>query len=145
MKVSEAMITDIRGANPNDTIQEAAQLMGQIDTGILPVGDNDRLVGMITDRDIAVRAVGKGLGPDCPVRSVMTEDVKYCFEDQDLKEVVENMGDLQVRRLPVIDRSKRLVGMLSLGDISKSKEGIETAEALKRITQPGGQHTTKGG
>jgi CBS domain-containing protein len=145
MKVSEAMISDVRIANPNDTLQQAAQIMAEIDAGILPVGENDRLVGMVTDRDITIRAVGTGLGPDVTVRHIMTEDVKYCYDDQDIEEVVEKMGDIQVRRLPVLNRDKRLVGILSLGDIAKTEEGIGAAEALTKITQPGGQHTTEGG
>lgn len=144
MKVSEAMISDVRVVDPNQTLQEAAQIMAEIDAGILPVGENDRLVGMVTDRDIAIRGVAAGLGPDVMVRAIMTEDVKYCFEDQDIEEVIEKMGDIQVRRLPVLNRDKRLVGILSLGDISKTEEGIGAAEALTKITQPGGQHTTDG-
>src|SRR5262249_22405860 len=99
MQVREAMSDDVRITNPNQTIREAATLMAKIDAGSLPVGENDRLVGMITDRDIAVRAIAMGKGPDTPVRDVMSQDVKYCFEDDDLGEVAQNMSDIKVRRL----------------------------------------------
>ena len=141
MKVSEIMTREVRVANPEQTLQEAARQMGELDAGILPVGENDRLLGMITDRDIAVRAVAQGMGPDTPVRAIMTEDVKYCYEDQDIEEVTQSMGDIKVRRLPVLNRQKRLVGILSLGDVAVSREGISTAEALNKISQPGGHHS----
>ena len=113
MKVSEAMTREVRLARPDQSIREVAQLMGELDIGAVPVEDNDRLVGMITDRDIAVRAIAQGRGPDTKVREVMTSDIKYCFDDQSIDEVTRNMGDLQVRRLPVVNREKRLVGILS--------------------------------
>ena len=144
MKVKEAMTRDVRVANPDETVQQAARMMASLDAGVLPVGDKDRLVGMITDRDIAIRGVAQGKGPDAKVRDVMTEDVKYCFDDQDLEEVTQNMGDIQVRRLPVVNRDKRLVGILSLGDIAATHEGIATAEALNKISRPGGEHTQTG-
>ena len=144
MKVSEAMTRDVRVANPDETVQQAARMMASLDAGVLPVGEKDRLVGMITDRDIAIRGVAEGKGPNAKVRDVMTEDVKYCYDDQDVEEVTRNMGDIQVRRLPVINRDKRLVGILSLGDIATTHEGIATAEALNRISRPGGEHTQTG-
>ena len=100
MKVSEAMTRDVRVANPAETIRQAAQTMAQLDAGVLPVGENDRLVGMITDRDIAVRAVAAGKAPDTPIRDIMSSDVCYCFDDQDINDVAINMADIQVRRLP---------------------------------------------
>lgn len=142
MKVSEMMTRDVRLVRPDETIRAAAQLMGELDFGVLPVSENDRLVGMITDRDIAVRAIGAGRGPDTPVRDVMSREVLYCFEDQTTEEVARNMGDVQVRRLPVVDRNKRLVGILSLGDLARANAAIgEAGEALHGITQPGGQHS----
>jgi CBS domain-containing protein len=144
MKVSEAMTRDVRVTNPNHTLQQAAELMAQLDAGSLPVGEKDKLVGMITDRDIAVRGVAKGKGPEARVRDVMTEDVKYCSQDQDLEEVTQNMGDIKVRRLPVVDRDKRLVGILSLGDVATSEEAMISADALNKISKRGGAHSQTG-
>ncbi len=118
MQARDRMSPDAQVASPQETIQQAARLMAAIDAGFLPVGENGQLVGMITDRDIAVRAVAVGQGPETLVRDVMTNDVKYCFWDQEIEEVSSTMGDFQVRRLPVLDRNKRLVGVISLGDIA---------------------------
>jgi CBS domain-containing protein len=140
MKVRECMSHDVRVANPAQTIAEAARMMSECDSGILPVGENDRLVGMITDRDIAIRAVAKKLGPDTPVRDVMSKDkVLYCYEEDDIEDAAGNMADQQVRRLPVLNRDKRLVGIISLGDISKGTES-KAGEAFAGITRRGGKH-----
>jgi CBS domain-containing protein len=145
MKVSEAMTREVRIADPGNTIREAARMMAEIDAGVLPVGENDKLVGMITDRDIAVRAVAAGKAPDTQIREIMSSDVCYCFEDQEIGEVATNMADIQVRRLPVVNRDKRLVGILSLGDIAQADDqGRPAAEALCGICEPGGQHTQAG-
>lgn len=138
MKISDVMNRDVQTADPDETIRQAAEIMRQIDAGALPVGENDRLIGMITDRDIAVRAVAQGKGPDVSIREVMTTEVKYCFEDQDLGQVARNMADLKVRRLPVVDRDKRLVGVVSLGDFAGHPA---VQQALTGITQPGGPHS----
>jgi CBS domain-containing protein len=140
MKVSEVMTRGVRVASPDDSLKQAAMAMAELDAGILPVGENDRLVGMITDRDIAIKGVANGKGPKAKVRAAMTSDVKYCYEDQEVGEVIENMGDIQVRRLPVLDRDKRLVGILSLGDVAKSADRIGVARALSDIAQSSGQH-----
>jgi CBS domain-containing protein len=140
MRVSEAMTREVRVANPDQSIREVAKIMAEIDAGAMPVGDNDRLVGMITDRDIAIRAVGEGKGPDTPVREVMsTEQVLYCYEDEDLDHVAKNMSEQQVRRLPVVSRDKRLVGIVSLGNLAQ-KEGRSANKAVKGVTKPGGAH-----
>jgi CBS domain-containing protein len=115
MKIEDVMTRDVAVVNPDETIQRAARLMDQLDIGALPVADNERLVGMITDRDIALRAVAGGLGPNTPVSDVMTPHVKYCFCDQEVAEVSDSMADIQIPRLPVVDRSKRLVGIIALG------------------------------
>lgn len=141
MKVADCMTRDVRVANPNETIQEAARAMAEIDAGVLPVGDDDRLVGMITDRDIAVRGVAQGRGPDASVADVMSREVKYCFDDEEVEDVLRNMGDIKVRRLPVVNRDKRLVGIISLGDIATDSSRPPTAEALQQIATPGGPHT----
>ena len=136
MQVNELMTRDVRIANPDQSLQQAARLMAELDTGVLPVGENDRLVGMITDRDIAIRAVAEGKSPDTRVRDVMTADVKYVFEDQEADEVSIIMSDLQVRRLPVVDRNKRLVGILSLGDLATSERTLDEAgTALSGVSQ----------
>ena len=139
MKVSEAMTPDVQLCTPQDTLKDAAEAMMALNVGLLPVTDGDRLVGMISDRDIATRGVAMGLGPDSPVQAVMTDDVKYCFEDQDLEEVTQNMGEIQVRRLPVVNRDKQLVGIITLGDIALANSGDGTAEALSQISEPIGQ------
>jgi CBS domain-containing protein len=142
MKVSEAMTRDVSIASPDDTLQQAASKMAELDAGVLPVGANDRLVGMLTDRDIAVRAVAQGKGPQTPVRDVMSEEVKYCFEDEELTDVTANMGDIQLRRLPVLNRDKRLVGIVSLGDIvTTDGDSRQAGQALAGISQPGGEHS----
>ena len=141
MKVKQAMTRDVRLASPEETIQQVAQVMKGLDIGVLPVGHDDRLVGMITDRDIAIRGVAEGKAPDAKVRDVMTTEVKYCFDDQDVAEVTQNMGDIQVRRLPVVDRKKRLVGILSLGDIAVLGGDGKAGKALNRISQPSELHS----
>lgn len=141
MKVSECMTREVELTSPTDTIQQAAKLMAQIDAGILPVGDGDRLVGMLTDRDIAIRGVAEGRDPDTPVREVMSAEVRYCFEDDDVAAAADNMAELQVRRLPVISRDKRLIGIISLADIAREHEPKNTGETLQGISRPGGQHT----
>jgi CBS domain-containing protein len=146
MKVREAMTRDVRLVKPDQPISEAARLMAEFDIGAVPVEENDRLVGMITDRDIAVRAVAAGRGPDTAVREVMSREVKYCFEDQSIDEVTQNMGELRIRRVPVLTRDKRLIGILSLGDLAID-EGArdEAGEALGGISRPGGQHSQSQG
>src|ERR1700754_3737315 len=141
MQIREAMSDDVRIANPNQTIRDAATLMAKIDAGILPVGENDRLVGMISDRDIAVRAIAMGKGPDTLVREVMSEDVKYCFEEDDINDVAQNMAHTRVRRLPGLNNSKRLVGIVSLGDLALKASPANAGEALCGICEPGGAHS----
>lgn len=142
MKVREAMTREVRLARPEQSIRDAAKQMAEMDIGALPVEENDRLVGMITDRDIAVRAVAQGRGPGTPVREIMSTEIKYCFEDQSVDEVTQNMGDLRIRRLPVVNRDKRLVGILSLGDLALEDEAQDEAgEALSQISRPGGSHS----
>jgi CBS domain-containing protein len=141
MRVSEAMTREVRIADPSQTIRDAAKIMKDIDAGAVPVGENDRLVGIITDRDIAIRAVALGKGPDTPVREVMSQDVKYCFDDEDMDHVAQNMGDIQVRRLPVVNRDKRLVGIVSLGDVALAEGRKPAGEAVVGVSRPGGKHS----
>lgn len=139
MRVSEAMSHDVQICTSGSTIKDCAKTMAEIDAGAMPVGENDRLIGMITDRDIALRAVARGKGPDTPVREVMTSELKYCYEDEDLDHVAKNMGDIQVRRLPVLNREKRLVGIVSLGDLAL-KEKKSATRAVTGVSRQGGQH-----
>ena len=134
MKVSDAMTAEVQLCTPDDTLKDAAQAMAALGVGLLPVTDNERLVGMISDRDIAIRGVGMGRGPEGRVGDVMTAEVKYCYEDQELDEVSAIMGDIQVRRLPVLNREKRLVGILSLGDLALKKKS-SAADALKGVSR----------
>jgi len=137
MKVADVMTKDIRLTNPDQTIREAARMMSEEDVGALPVAEDDRLVGMITDRDIAIRAVGEGKGPETKVGEIMTDQVKYCFDDEDLNGVSKNMASIQMRRLPVMSREKRLVGIVSLGDIATAnRAGTQAQQALRGISQP---------
>ena len=144
MKVFQVMTPSVRIAHPDDTLQTAAQIMCEYDFGFLPVGQNDRLVGMITDRDIAVRAVARDKGPDTPVREVMSTEVRYCFVDDDIDDVAQNMADLKVRRLPVLNPQKRIVGILSLGDIALASGADPAGDALCEISEPGGAHSQAG-
>lgn len=119
MQVGEVMTRNCRLINVNDTLQKAAQIMAEENVGILPVADKDRLVGMISDRDIVTRCIAHGGDSKAYVRDAMTRNVKYCFEDADIEDILENMADIQVRRLPVMNRDKRLVGIVSLGDAAR--------------------------
>ena len=138
MKVNEVMTRSVCVASPRMSIAKAAQMMADCDSGILPVGEDDRLVGMITDRDIAIRAVARGKSHGTPVREVMSHEVLYCFDDEDIDEVARNMADQQVRRLPVVNRDKRLVGIVSLGDIANKDpdDSGEVATSLADISSP---------
>lgn len=139
MKVQDVMTRDVCMTSPEETIEKAARLMDDMDVGALPVGDGERLVGMITDRDIAVRAVAKGNGPKTKVADIMSSSVKYCYSDEDLSHISDNMADIQLRRLPVVDRDKRLVGILSLADIATCSDNKKAATALSGISRPHGQ------
>ncbi|MGV6875506.1 CBS domain-containing protein [Pseudochelatococcus sp. B33] len=140
MQVSEIMSRDVLLATPDETITEVAKKMAGNDVGFLPVRENDRLVGMITDRDIVVRCLAMGKDGNTKVSDVMTADVKYCFEDEDVDDVTRNMGDIQVRRLPVVNRDKRLTGIVSLADAAQ-EHPIAAGSGLRDITAPGGFHT----
>ena len=137
MRVSEAMTRDVKIANPNQSLHDVARIMADDDVGSLPVGENDRLVGMITDRDIAVRAVAEGKSPDrTTVGEVMSREVKYCFDDEDIAEVARNMGDIQLHRLPVVDHDKRLVGIIALADIANAAGAEPAGDAVLGISEP---------
>ena len=130
------MTRDMRVANPDQSIREAAEMMAELDAGALPVGEQDRLVGMITDRDIAIRAVAEGKSPDTRIRDVMTGDVKYCFDDDEVHDVARNMADIQVRRLPVVNRDNRLVGIVAIADLAAAEDAGVVGEAVAGISEP---------
>ncbi|HZV17301.1 MAG TPA: CBS domain-containing protein [Sphingobium sp.] len=137
------MSQDVRVAGPDNTMQSAAQIMADLDAGFLPVADHDRLIGIVTDRDIAIRGVGAGKPPETSVREVMSPEVKYCFQDDEVEDVLANMGDIQLRRLPVLDAGKRLVGIVSLSDLASDGEARRTGEALGEITRPSERHSQR--
>jgi CBS domain-containing protein len=140
MKVSEVMTRDVRTVRPDQPVQEAASFMLSADAGSIPVTDGDRLIGMITDRDIAVRGIAKGYGPDTLVRELMTNDIIAAREDDDIDDVASRMSEAQVRRLPVIDEQERLCGIVSLGDLTQNGKSDQAEQALEGVSQPGGQH-----
>jgi CBS domain-containing protein len=138
-RVADVMNREVKLVSPDDNVRQVAQMMREVDTGVLPVAEGDRLVGMLTDRDVAVRLVAEGRdAAQTKVRDVMTADVRYVFEDEDLEHVAENMAEQKVRRLPVMNRQKRLVGVVSVGDIAKRKHP-EAGKALSGISREGGQ------
>lgn len=134
-KVKDVMTAKCEWISPDTSCTEAAQKMRDQDIGFLPVGENDRLIGMVTDRDIVVRCTAEGHDPkQTQVRSVMTEKTYYCFDDDNIEEVCENMGDMQVRRLPVVNRDKQLVGIVSLGDVAQAAPKDKVGAAQQQIT-----------
>lgn len=141
MKIRDAMSHDVHTIGPDATIRDAARLLADYDIGVLPVASGDRLAGMITDRDIAIRAIATGKGPDCAVADVMSAEVLYCRDDDDIADVCRNMADIQVRRMPVVDSTKRLVGIVSLADIARKSSAGDAGIAFDGITRPGGVHT----
>ncbi len=139
MQARDIMTSDCECTRPDASLQNAAQKMRDLDVGPLPVcGENNRLVGMITDRDIVVRALAEGMDPQSTkVRDIMTPGVVPCFEDQDVEEVARLMEEHQIRRLVVLNRNKRLVGIVSLGDLAvETKDEQLAGEALERISEP---------
>ena len=133
MKINEIMTCDVETISPDKTICDAAKIMEEIDCGALLVNEGDRLIGVITDRDIAIRAVAEGLGVETPIRYIMSKNVLYCYEDEDVQQVAENMADEQVRRLPVLNRNKRLVGVVSLGNIASAQNTKASATVLHGV------------
>ncbi|MGN6390090.1 MAG: CBS domain-containing protein, partial [Burkholderiaceae bacterium] len=139
-RISEIMTRDVRAVSPHEVVQRAAQLMNELNVGALPVCDGDRLVGMVTDRDIAVRVTAAGRAPDqAHVEEAMSADVRWCFEDQPLDEVMRQMAGTQIRRVPVVshDDAHRLVGIVSLGDLATRAAGDDQVEqTVEKISSP---------
>lgn len=135
------MTSDARCVAPDTKLTEAAKLMGELDVGALPVCDNDRLAGMITDRDIAVRAVARGCDPNqTMVQDAMTAGIVFIYEDQDVEEAARLFETKRIRRLPVLNREKRMVGIISLGDLAINASSGLGGEALKEISEPSRAH-----
>ncbi|MEA1071603.1 CBS domain-containing protein [Sphingomonas sp. LY29] len=140
MNIRDLMTSDVKTVSPDATAQEAAGFMLSADTGSIPVCDGDKVIGMITDRDIAVRGVAEGKGPDCSVRDLMSSDLIYARDTDDVLAIAQRMSDKQVRRLPVLDAEDKLVGMVSLGDLSREAQESAAATALEGVSAAGGQH-----
>jgi CBS domain-containing protein len=137
MKVHEIMTAHARCVGPDNTLVEAAGLMRELDVGALPVCENDRLAGMVTDRDLALRGVADGRDPNTTaIRDVMSPGVVYVFADQQVEEVARVMEERQIRRVPVLSREKRLVGIVSLGDIAISSNPAFSGMALRDVSEP---------
>lgn len=134
--VAEIMTRNVRTLAPTDTVRRAAQSMGELNVGSIPVCNGKKLVGMVTDRDITLRGVAEGLDAEKTVLSdIMSKDVKWCFEDQSLDEVMETMAASQIRRLPVVSRDKELVGIFSLGDLATKTDNEEVGSVLEDISE----------
>lgn len=138
MRLTDVMTRDAECAKPGDSLAHAAERMRDLNVGSLPVCDNDRLAGVITDRDITIRATASCCDPEkTTVADVMTPDIVYCFEDQDVSEAAQRMEEKQIRRIAVLNRNKRLVGIVSLGDLAvKVHDEKLSAEALEHISEP---------
>jgi CBS domain-containing protein len=135
-RLKDLMSTDVKIVSPNTTIREAAQQMRDCDFGMLPVAENDRMIGAISDRDIAIRAIAENKGPDTAVREVMSEGICWAFDDESVDDAARIMSERQVRRLPIVSRDKRLVGIVSLGDFAvQSAERKPVATALSGISR----------
>ena len=140
MRISDVMTREVATVRPDQTAREAATFMLNADAGSIPVTEGDRLIGMITDRDIAVRGIAKGHGPDTPVRDIMTSGIVCARTSDSVEDVASKMSEAQVRRLPVIDDSEKLVGIVSLGDLSRETDGETAHHALEGVSAPSGQH-----
>ncbi len=136
MKVRDIMSRDVQVARPGDSIQNVAGRMAAGDFGFMPVAEGDQLVGTVTDRDLVVRALAGGAGVDTPVSEAMTTTVEWRRDDEDLKDVLKCMSDKQIRRLPILDNDNRLVGVVSLGDLSIRVKEKYAGEALEDISRP---------
>ena len=139
MKIRDVMTSEVQTVRPDQTAREAAAFMLSTDAGSIPVTEGDRLIGMITDRDIAIRGVAKGHGPDTPVRDLMTSGIVSVSIEEDIDAVASKMSQAQVRRLPVVDEHQRLCGIVSLGDLSRESEGEQAHQALEGVSAEGSQ------
>jgi CBS domain-containing protein len=140
MKISEVMTTEVETIGADQTAREAASFMLRADAGSIPVCDGDRVIGIITDRDIAVRGIAEGRGPDTPVSELMSDGIICAREDEDVATVAQRMSDEQVRRLPVLDADDKLCGIVSLGDLAREARGGTAEQALEGVSSLGGSH-----
>ena len=136
-KLKDLMSRDVQIISPDGTIKEAAQQMRKGNFGMMPVGENDRMIGTISDRDIVIRAVAEGKDPSTKVREIMSEGIVWAYEEDSVDDAVKLMSDHQIRRLPIVNADKRLVGIVALGDFAVESSAIEAAgEALSEISKP---------
>ena len=140
-QLKDLMSRDVKVISPDMNIGEAARAMRDGDFGMMPVGEDDRMIGTISDRDIAIRAVAEGKAPTTKVGDVMSHEVLYCFEDEELEAIAQNMAEMKVRRMPVVNRDKRLVGIISLGDLARTEDARTTGQAGSQFSEPGGEHS----
>lgn len=136
MKINEIMSREIRTISPDTPLREVAQIMRQADIGALIINQDDRMAGMITDRDLVIRAMADGMDLNTPVSRIMSDDVRYCFEDEEIDHVAKNMAQLEKRRLPVVNRDKRLVGMVSLANVASCNADKVAANLLRGVARP---------
>ncbi len=135
--VTDVMTRNVRTLSPGSTITEAAKAMEEMDVGVIPVCEGDSLVGMVTDRDIVLRAVARGLDGDTPLAKVMSTDIRTARESDDLDTVLADMASSQIRRLPVLDAEERLIGIVSIGDIAvKGQDEEDVGQSLGEISAP---------
>lgn len=134
-QIKDVMNTNFKWMAPDSPVAQVAQTMRDMDCGFMPLAENDKIIGMVTDRDITLRAVAEGKNPaETKARDIMTAKTFYCYDDQDIEEVCNNMGEIQVRRLPVVNRDKRLVGIVSMGDLAQVASRPNVGQTQQQIT-----------
>jgi CBS domain-containing protein len=137
VKVSDVMTRGVCALSPSDNLQTAAQAMDDLNIGAIPICEDDRVIGMVTDRDITVRGVAQGLAPDTtPLSEVMSQEVEICYDDDSLEDATQKMQDIQIRRLAVLDGNDQLVGIISLGDVATKGDADQASAALCEISEP---------
>jgi CBS domain-containing protein len=135
-RLKDVMTRNVETVGPDASLREAAGKMADLDVGAIPVCDGERLVGMLTDRDITVRAIARGADGSAPVREIMTSSVRYCYDDEPVERAVETMKQRKIRRLPILDRDRRLLGILSLGDLAVDANTEAAGHVLERVSTP---------
>jgi CBS domain-containing protein len=136
MKINEIMSREVRTISPDTPLREVALIMRQADIGALVINQDDRMAGMVTDRDLVVRAMAEGMNMDTPVSRIMSDEVRYCFDDEEIDHVAKNMAQIEKRRLPVVNHDKRLVGMVSLANVASCNADKVSANLLRGVAQP---------